>query len=301
MKNILLAFQLALLLTAAHSATAQKTRADELKQLRDRVKHVQAQNDRLERSLQNLQSETSNRIDSSDSKLQALSSKLGTTDQNIQKLDQQYAGRFDKADATSQQKFQAVEDAVSRTTIYFAMGSIAAFSLLGGLYLFLKRRTNRDKIAILKNIAATQRSLEEESLKVDNKLIDLLTAQMSLQRELSNKDKSGKGDADHKLALRVANEVVRIQANLSIMSPDVRGYKQINASLNRIRENFAANGYELIDMLNKPYDEGMNAIASFRSDDGLESGKQVITRVIRPQVNHNGLMIQAAQIEVSQN
>jgi hypothetical protein len=54
-------------------------------------------------------------------------------------------------------------------------------------------------------------------------------------------------------------------------------------------------------MLNKPYDEGMNAIASFRSDDGLESGKQVITRVIRPQVNHNGLMIQAAQIEVSQN
>ena len=31
----------------------------------------------------------------------------------------------------------------------------------------------------------------------------------------------------------------------------------------------------------------------------METGKQIITRIIKPQVNFNGKMIQAAQIEVS--
>ena len=55
----------------------------------------------------------------------------------------------------------------------------------------------------------------------------------------------------------------------------------------------------MIEMLNKPYDEGMKVVASFLPDENIETGKQIITRIIKPQVNFNGVMIQAAQIEVS--
>jgi hypothetical protein len=53
-------------------------------------------------------------------------------------------------------------------------------------------------------------------------------------------------------------------------------------------------------MLNKPYNDGMKVQANFRPDDSLKDGEQVITRIIKPQVNYGGVMIQSAQIEVSQ-
>ena len=39
----------------------------------------------------------------------------------------------------------------------------------------------------------------------------------------------------------------------------------------------------------------------FVEDETLEPGKQIITGIIKPQINYNGTMIQAAQITVSQN
>lgn len=106
-------------------------------------------------------------------------------------------------------------------------------------------------------------------------------------------------EADHSFALKVADELVRIQKNLSNMDESTRGLKQLAASVDRIRDNFAANGYELVDMLNKPYREGMKVAANFIPSEDLATGEQLITRIIKPQVNYQGEMIQSAQIEVS--
>ena len=62
-----------------------------------------------------------------------------------------------------------------------------------------------------------------------------------------------------------------------------------------------AQGYEIVDMLGKPYNEGMKAIANFVLDESLEEGQQIITGIAKPQINYKGVMIQAAQITVSQN
>jgi len=43
----------------------------------------------------------------------------------------------------------------------------------------------------------------------------------------------------------------------------------------------------------------MKVSANFRPDENLKQGEQVITRIIKPQVNFKGVMIQAAQVEVS--
>ena len=75
----------------------------------------------------------------------------------------------------------------------------------------------------------------------------------------------------------------------------------MSAALRRIKDNYAANGYELVDMLGKPYKEGMKVIANFVTDESLEEGQQIITSIIKPQINYDGVMIQAAQVTVSQN
>jgi len=83
------------------------------------------------------------------------------------------------------------------------------------------------------------------------------------------------------------------------MDENTKGLKQLSASVIRIQDNFASNGYEIVEMLGKSYNEGMKVSANFIPTENLESGEQVITRIIQPQVNYKGVMIQSAQIEVS--
>ena len=85
------------------------------------------------------------------------------------------------------------------------------------------------------------------------------------------------------------------------MDKDVRGHKQLSKAINQMKDNLLANGYELVDMLGKPYHEGMRVIANFTEDENLENGTQIITAIIKPQINFKGQMIQAAQVTVSQN
>lgn len=89
--------------------------------------------------------------------------------------------------------------------------------------------------------------------------------------------------------------------NLSRMDASVKGYKQLTKAVQRIKDNFNANGYEIVDMLGKPYNAGMKVVANFVADEKISIGSQIITGIIKPQINYNGQMIQAAQITVSQN
>ena len=142
-----------------------------------------------------------------------------------------------------------------------------------------------------------QAKILEESVKLDNKLLEIAEQQMKTVSITTNNATS----IDHSLALKVADEVVRIELNLSRMDPSIKGYKQLSKAVQRIKDNFQANGYEIVDMLNKPYVAGMKAAVTFVTDEGLAQGQQIISKVIKPQINYQQQMIQAAQIEVSQS
>ena len=122
-----------------------------------------------------------------------------------------------------------------------------------------------------------------------------------MERQMSAAPAMVSAETDHSLALKVADEIVRIELNLSRMDASVKGYKQLAKAVGRIKNNFQANGYEIIDMLGKPYNEGMKVVANFVPDETLKEGEQIITGVTKPQINYNGKMIQSAQITVSQN
>lgn len=142
-----------------------------------------------------------------------------------------------------------------------------------------------------------QGKMQEESIKLDNKLLEVVEQQMKAVPVTTNNAAS----VDHSLALKVADEIVRIELNLSRMDSSIRGYKQLAKAVQRIKDNFQANGYEIVDMLGKAYAPGMKAAVTFVIDENLQRGQQIITKVIKPQINYQQQMIQAAEIEVSQS
>ena len=85
------------------------------------------------------------------------------------------------------------------------------------------------------------------------------------------------------------------------MDSSIRGYKQLKYAVSRIRSNFSANGYEIVEMLGKQFNEGMKATVSYETDENLKEGERIISRITKPQVNFNGKLIQVAEITVSEN
>lgn len=190
------------------------------------------------------------------------------------------------------------EELISDTARKAQIGLICLVGLLilcAIIYLVLYRRMNKGTTAINK-INEAQQALQEESIQLDNKLIELLNKQINQPQFQSAVNK----EIDHSLALKVADEIIRIETNLSRMDTSIKGYKQLLKSVERIKNNFLANGYEMVDMLSKPYTIGIKAAVTYITDESLIKGEQIISRVIKPQVNFNGVMIQSAQIEVSQ-
>lgn len=196
----------------------------------------------------------------------------------------------------------SLTDSIQSRTWIAIGGIILVLALLAIVYALLRNRINSSSSSLAKIRAAqesletAQKAMQEESVKLDNKLVELLDRQLATQPAASSS-----GQTDHSLAMKVADEIVRIETNLARMDNSVKGYKQLAKAIERIRTNFLANGYEIVDMLGKPYNEGMKVVANFVSDDTLADGEQKITGIIKPQINYKGKMIQSAQITVSQN
>ncbi len=193
---------------------------------------------------------------------------------------------------------QTSQDLDSRS-LYGLIGLLCALLIAGLVYLLLRKKIKSGQSAI-DSIREAQEKLNEESIKLDNQLVELMNKQLETSKSTSTSADNSSA-IDHSLALKVADEIVRIELNLSRMDASVKGHKQLSKAVERIKNNFLAQGYEIVDMLGKPYNEGMKVVASFVSDESLKEGEQVITGITKPQINFNGQMIQAAQITVSQN
>ena len=84
------------------------------------------------------------------------------------------------------------------------------------------------------------------------------------------------------------------------MDEDVKGKKQLEKSIERIRDTYKVNGIEIKEMLGLDYNEGMTVtVQNWIEDKNLTKGEQKITRIIKPQVNIEGKILQTAEIEVT--
>lgn len=263
----------------------------EVYNLKYAVSNLQREN----RIIRDLYKEQKSDIDSLQNTQMQLDEELGAL---AQKMGTDLSETNKKLEASA----SSLNASINSRTWLTSSGLVIALVLLFVVYYILKKKilhgsTSMDKIkAAQESLETAQKAMHEESVKLDNKLVELLDKQVVLQSQNNINDQQ-----DHTLALKVADEIVRIETNLSRMDESIKGHKQLKKAVERIRANFMANGYEIVDMLGKPYVEGMKATPNFIPDETLKEGEQIITGIIKPQINYKGIMIQSAQITVSQN
>lgn len=226
---------------------------------------------------------------------------ISTNSQNIVTNSTELGTKIKQAGENANSKISALDNSLGKNRLYWIIATLGTLLLGGVLYWLLGKRIQSSKTDVETQIKNTKAALEEESVKLDNKLVEVLETQLKLKQEETKVQPTASNEkADHSLALKVADEVIRIQKNLSRMDESTKGLKQLGSSVKRIQDNFASNGYELVEMLGKEYSEGMKATVNFVQDEDFEEGKRIITRIIKPQVNYKGTMIQTAQIEVTE-
>lgn len=208
---------------------------------------------------------------------------------------------------------------ISVVAAVVALVLVAAGTLIA---IFLSRKIGRSKTALAETdkalgdvrsaqgtIAQTLSKLQEASVALDGKLLEILEKQLEAAKTASAVPAPNSVPApapepsapDHSFPLKIADEIARIEKNLSRMDSSVKGHKQLMRTVQRMKDNFRVNGYEIVDMLGKPFDDRMIVTASFKEDETLPQGTRVITGIEKPQVNFNGKMIRIAEITVSQN
>ena len=199
---------------------------------------------------------------------------------------------------------QTTENVLSLRTLWGTCGLvILLIAIIATILAFLKKMklgttTIDDVRKAQEALQVAQTKMQEESVKLDNQLLAIVQKQLDASVSPSNKTT---GEPDHSLVVKLADEIARIETNLSKMDKSVRGYKQLVQAKDRMINNVRANGYEIISLLGQEYNDGMQFPARFVPDESLPEGKRIITGMIKMQVNYNGKMIQPAEIVVSQN
>jgi len=214
-------------------------------------------------------------------------SRLGFTDDQITELTD--------TDNRINSGLSGLRMSLTDMTLYGIVSILLVMFLVGALFMALRKKVLDHQKGMSSNLEGLRNKFETESINLDGKLVDLIENQIAAE----GSRESASGEIDHSLVLKIADEIIRIQQNILKMDPEIKGIKQLSASIRRIQNNYASNGYDIVDMLNKPYDEGMNAAVNFIFDEKLNANEQVITRITKPQVNYRGVMVQSAQIDVS--
>ena len=246
------------------------------------IKTIELQNKKFDTKIHDL----TNEFDNKESKLKSQISELTTSlESNKQVLDS-----IKNQSLNNDKNIISLGVALSQKQQYGLIILGFSLALLLLVYIVLNKKRTDDT----KKLAAKQKEIFEKQIQDSQQIADWLS------KESNNIIHAPKGEVDHSFAKRVADEIVRFTTNLSRMDESIKGFKQLSASVRKLEQSLNANQYELEDLLNKPFDIGMNLQANFVSDENLNTGESIITRIIKPQINYKGKLIQAAQVEVSQ-
>jgi len=226
-------------------------------------------------------------------------------------LTNEIATRSDLSDG----KITTVSNDLSKNSLYGIIGVLLAILLSGVLFFFWKKRQDTDKSELINKLDNSKQEINKE---IESTKSSLSTLEQKLFEEY-NKQVAGieqlflsiselnKGKApdtikeqDHSLTLKVADEVTRINAFANTLDPTKQEAIALKNSVKRIIDNFKANKYEIVDLLGQKYDDRLNIIVVGESiDTNLNSGEEIITKIIKPLVKFDGEQIQAAQVEIS--
>jgi len=203
------------------------------------------------------------------------------------------------ANQQTQNQIHVINQTISNRTLLWIIGILAVALLSVFIFFSLRSKLSLSTKNLDSQIAKTNQAMHNEATKLDSKLIEILQTQLNILKEERKTNSATANTSDHKLPLKVGNEIYRMRQRISFIKSEDKSLIPLSKSLERLEEEFNQGGYEIIDMLNKQFNDGLSVKATFIPSDNLNPGERIITKVIKPQINFNHEAIQMAEIEVS--
>lgn len=269
----------------------------EIKPLIEKVKTLQSENSKLKSDIRTLNS----KLVSTDAKLNTLQIQTELNKTAINSKSDELGLKISSTETITNKKISKVGQSISKTSLLSIIGVLLAVLLSGLLYWLMSKRQNSDKSEFNEQLNNTKSSIEESLIKEFSKQTELMETQLRLIEQQKTVTQTKQNvEPDHSLALKVASEINLIERNINLMDSKTKGLKQLIASVGKLKDNLAANGYEMPELLGKEFHQGMKVIVTGSiSDENIDKDSEIISKILIPQVNYNDKMIQTAQIETS--
>lgn len=268
-----------------------------VKPLNEKITSLQTENSKFKSEIGNLNSQ----LLIANKSIDSLRTQTTENSNAISKTTNEMGIKISATEKNTNQKITEVDKSLSKNSLYGIIALLSAVLLSGVLYWLLSKRQKTDKTEVIEQLSQTKTSIEESLVKEFGKQTDLIESQLALlSQQKAESPKSANTEPDHSLALKVADEITLIERNISLMDKNVKGLKQLMRSVQKLKDNLSANGYEIPNLLGKQFHEGMKLIiVNSVPDENLQKGDEIISKIIKPQVNYDNKMIQPAQVEVS--
>lgn len=290
----------------------QEDLAKELQPLKTSIQALQSDNGKLKTEVGILKAKLSD----ANKTIASLQKQTLTNSSAITQTANELGLKISTTETNANQKISEIGNSLSTKTLYGIIGVLIAILISGLLYWLLSKRQQTDKndfegkledktsslkTDVISEIEKTKKELQQENIKLDLKLIEVLDSQLKASKPTEIIEKSNEPTTiDHSLPLKVADEITRINAYANTLDPNSQDAKALKSSVKRLINTFKASQYEIIDLLGQKYDDGIKAIpVTYITDINLPKGEEIISKIIKPLVKYKGEPIQAAQVEVS--
>ena len=158
--------------------------------LKVNMRSVQSENNKLKIEIGNLNS----KLSKVNSKLETLVQKVQSNASDIQNTTSELNGKIANSETITNQKFTEVDNSLSKNSLWSIIGILAAIIVSGLLYWLVSKRQTTDKTDVEAQISKTKKTLEEEGIKLDTKLTEVLETQLKLVQEERSKIPANKSE-----------------------------------------------------------------------------------------------------------
>lgn len=298
MKKYLLTISLLLFCAFAYTQTPDSilTKSEfhsEISKLTSKIKLLEKYNSDLQQtnSIQKKQIDSiTSHLSVAQSNIQQIADSLHITVTNVSTTNKQ-----------TQNQIQDINQTITNRTLYWIIGILAAVLLSMIIFFVLRNKLSSNSRDLDSQIAKTNEAMQNEAIKLDSKLVEILQSQLSILKEERKTKGTTTDESIHKLPLKVGEEIHRMRKRIENMPQDVKGLSALTNSLQRLEEEFNDSGYEIEEMLGKKYVDGMKVEARFVDKPDIPKGEEIITDVLRPEIKFKGVVIQVAKIEVGKS
>jgi len=202
---------------------------------------------------------------------------------------------IDEVKIDSNKQIKTLDKTITDRTLYWIIAILIIVIMVIVTFFFLKSKVAEQKDS-LSSVKGTQEKLENESIQLDTKLIQILEQKL----ETAHQHGQPTLEVDHSLPLTLGNEIHRMRKRLKTME-NSHATKILINRIDKLEEKINDMGYEIVDLEGEIFNEGMNVKVVNRIDSSeLKTNEQVISRVIKPHIKFNDEIKQHAEVEVHQ-